>query len=169
MKKLFLLCIILSGILTSCGGPKAFYDYKEDADFQGYKEFSFYDELNTDMQEFDQQRFKQSLDTLLKQKGLTDSGEDPDFKIDFFADYFKSDGGQSNVGVSIGGLYGNMPVGGSELYISITVNFIDVKKDELYWQGVVEASLADKLNPQERAEFFKKLAKKVLSKYPPEK
>ena len=72
------------------------------------------------------------------------------------------------MGVSIGGLYGNVPVGGQKLYISITVNFIDSKTDELFWQAVVEGSLTNKLRPQERADFLHKLAKKALSKYPPE-
>jgi hypothetical protein len=103
----------------------------------------------------------------LNKKGLEPSKK-PDFKIDFFAEYFRSSGGRSNVGVSIGGLYGNVPVGGQKLYISITVNFIDSKTDELFWQAVVEGSLTNKLRPQERADFLHKLAKKALSKYPPE-
>ena len=67
-----------------------------------------------------------------------------------------------------GGISGGIPVGGSSLYMSITLEFTNAENDELYWQGVVEHKFNQNASPEERMYFFTEVVEKALENYPPE-
>jgi len=171
-----LLFFILLGTLISCGGPKAFYDYDEQMNFEQCKSFSFYTNLNTGLNELDEERFVNSLSQILLAEGYQHQ-EEPDFKINFYAEFFEQRN-NNTIGIGVGGgggavgggVSGGIPIGGGvQQYISITIEFANSLNNELFWQAVVESKLDRQLTPEEREEVFLEIAKKALENFPPEK
>ena len=168
---IFLFSILL---LTSCGGPKAYFDYDQKANFNQFESYNFYDQMETGLNELDEDRMVQALNTGLSKRGFTSSAT-PDFKINFYTEVFEKQS-NSSIGLGIGGgggvvgggVSGGIPVGGSRLYMSITIEFTNAVDDELYWQAVVEHQFNQDASPEERMYFFTEVVEKALENYPPE-
>lgn len=173
MKQLFFFLGVIS--LISCGGPKAFYDYDEKMDFEQCQYFSYYTNIESGLNELDEERFVQSLSKTLKDQGYQES-EKSDFKINFYAEFFQ-ERNNNTIGIGVGsgggavrgGISGGIPIGGIKQYISLTIEFTNALNDELFWQAVVESKFDKELSPQEREEVFLEIAKKALENFPPEK
>ena len=73
--------------------------------------------------------------------------------------------GGGNVGV---GVSGGIPIENNKVILEITIDFINVAKDALIWQAVVESKLNPKASPEERRVLFNKIVQKALEGYPPE-
>jgi len=69
-----------------------------------------------------------------------------------------------NVG---GGVSVGIPVGRPNLERIIQFDFVDSKKDMLFWQAISTSSLKEDLPPVVREQKFQELVAKVLAKYPP--
>lgn len=164
---IFLFTILL---LTSCGGPKAYFDYDQKVNFDRFESYNFYDQMETGLNELDEDRMIQALNTGLSKRGFTSSAT-PDFKINFYTEVFEKQS-NSNVGLGVGGGGGaigaGIPVGGSQLFMSITIEFTNAVDDELYWQAVVEHQFNQDASPEERMYFFTEVVEKALENYPPE-
>ena len=164
---IFLFTILL---LTSCGGPKAYFDYDQKVNFDRFESYNFYDQMETGLNELDEDRMIQALNTGLSKRGFTSSAT-PDFKINFYTEVFEKQS-NSSVGLGVGGGGGaigaGIPVGGSRLYMSITIEFPNAVDDELYWQAVVEHQFNQDTSPEERMYFFTEVVEKALENYPPE-
>ncbi|WP_283641526.1 DUF4136 domain-containing protein [Mesonia mobilis] len=168
---IFLFSILL---LTSCGGPKAYFDYDQKVNFDQFESYNFYDQMETGLNELDEDRMIQALNTGLSKRGFTSSAT-PDFKINFYTEVFEKQS-NSSVGLGVGGgggvvgggVSGGIPVGGSRLYMSITIEFTNAVDDELYWQAVVEHQFNQDASPEERMYFFTEVVEKALENYPPE-
>ncbi|GGZ63177.1 DUF4136 domain-containing protein [Mesonia mobilis] len=170
---IFLFSILL---LTSCGGPKAYFDYDQKANFNQFESYNFYDQMETEtgLNELDEDRMIQALNTGLSKRGFISSAT-PDFKINFYTEVFEKQS-NSSIGLGVGGgggvvgggVSGGIPVGGSRLYMSITIEFTNATDDELYWQAVVEHQFNQDASPEERMYFFTEVVEKALENYPPE-
>ncbi len=173
MKPIVLFIFML--VLCSCGGTYVVHDYDEKLDFSGYKTYNFYPEMDSGLSELDQKRLLLVTESLMQTKGFTRS-ETPEIYINFESTVTKEASGNT-IGVGVGGgnrsgvnigVGGNIPIG-SNTYLELTIDFVDVKKDELVWQAIAKKQFHPNASPNTKTYFFQKVIKKSLDKYPPEK
>ena len=69
-------------LLTSCGGPKAYFDYDRKVNFDQFKSYNFYDQIETGLSELDEERLIEALNTGLSKRGFI-SSDNQDFKINY--------------------------------------------------------------------------------------
>ncbi len=168
--KYFLLLLFILG----CNSPQVFYDYDQSVSFSEYSSYAFFPDFRTGLSQLDEKRLIESLDKGLKDKGLVVS-DSPDLYINVYTERFEQDN-RSRVGIGLGGGGGNVgvgvsggiPVGQMDTFLRLTFDFIDVKKDNLVWQAVVEAPFDINASPESRQQRFDKIVNKALDGYPPE-
>ena len=171
----FLKYSILLLIVTACNAPQAVYDYDQQVNFDQYSTYSIFPDFRSGLSQLDESRLMESLRSGLKEKGFVDS-EDPGIYVNVYTEEFQQDN-RSRVGLGIGGGGGNVgvgvsggvPIGQMDTYLKLTFDFIDVKKDVLVWQAVVESPFRFDADPQKRKESFDKIIAKALEGYPPKK
>ena len=173
MKKLFLLLTVAVLFLSSCAGPQYFYDYDQQANFSEYKSYAYYSEMDTGLSNLDTERVFAAIDTVLATKEIVKKSN-PDFKINLYASYTEQPSG-SRIGLGIGGggnigvgISGGVPVGSPNLFMNLTIEFVEWPSNVLFWQTVIESRFNAEMDPEERNEFFRKLIEKALENYPPE-
>ena len=172
MKKSLLLCSI-SLFVLSCATVRVNYDYEKRTDFNAYKSYNFYSNMNTGMSELDANRLLELLEAGLQAKGMHMS-DSPDFLVNIKSSTFQ-EGGSNNVGVGLGGGGGNVgggisfgiPVGQSKISREIVFEFVDENKTGLFWQAISESSYQPNAKPEAREAQFKAIVEKVLAGYPP--
>ncbi|WP_027127074.1 DUF4136 domain-containing protein [Gelidibacter mesophilus] len=172
MKKSLLL-FGLAVLVMSCTAVRVNYDYEKTTDFNAYKTYNYYNDMNMGMSELDAKRFLAALDAGLQAKGMSVS-DSPDFLIDIKSNTFQ-EARNSNVGVGVGGGGGNVgggisigiPVGQANINREILFEFVDNNKSGLFWQAVSESSFQPNAKPEVRESQFKAIVEKVLSGYPP--
>lgn len=165
--------IILAIFVSSCGGPRAVYDYDETAGFSNISTYQIFADLETGMNQLDEQRLITILNEQLAQKGFTTSQE-PQIFVNFYSTEYQTPTSNS-VGIGVGGsgrnvgvgISGGIPLGGPENYRRVTFDFIDVQKDVLIWQAVVEGKFDNNTSPERRAEQLRTLVEEALKGYPP--
>jgi len=168
-----LLRVFLVLLFVSCNAVKVNYDYDKETDFSNYNTYNYYSDMETGLSELDNKRLFNALDIALQSKGLVFS-EEPDFLIDIEGKSFQAPRNTS-VGVGAGGTGRNVgggvsvgiPVGSPKLEQQIRFDFVDAKKDALFWQAISSSSLKENMPPIVREQKFQELTQKVLSKYPP--
>ena len=171
MKYLPIIFFVL--IFVSCSAVRVNYDYDKETDFSNYNTYNYYSDMKTGLSELDDKRLFKALDIALQSKGLLFS-EEPDFLINIDGKSFQSPQNTS-VGVGVGGTGRNVgggisvgiPVRQSNLERVIRFDFVDSKRDVLFWQAVSSSSLKENLPPVVREQKFQDLVEKVLAKYPP--
>ncbi len=171
MKGIFLLVPVL--FFSSCTAVRVNYDYDKETDFSAYNTYNFYPDIETGLSDLDTKRLFNVLDIALQSKGLAFS-EEPDFYINIESKSFQA-AQNSSVGVGLGsggrnvggGLSVGIPVGRPSLQRQIRFDFVDARKDALFWQAVSESAFKENTPPDQREEKLRVLVEKVLSKYPP--
>lgn len=171
MKKLLLLFGFI--ILASCAGTRVVYDYDEATNFSNYARYAYYPEMETGLSQLDEKRLLRVLDSTLLDKGFI-MAEEPDFYVNVSSTSYRAPA-QNNVGVGVGGTGRNvgggisigLPIGNSGMQRSIQFDFVDVAKDQLYWQAVAEQSFRDNASPSVREQQLKAVVDKVFKKFPP--
>lgn len=168
----FIYVFILGILVASCGASVA-VDYDRQTDFSKYTSYNFYPTIESGLNELDDNRIKSIVDSLLQQKGFIKS-ENPQLYINFFARENVTNsrntigigigGGGGNVGV---GVSGGIPIGGRVINQQLTMDFIDVEKDDLVWQAIAEGELKERSTPQQKEAYYLSVIQKILSKYPP--
>ncbi len=170
-----LLRVLFLLLFISCNAVKVNYDFDKETDFSNYNTYNYYSDIETGLGELDDKRLFKALDIALQSKGLVFS-EEPDFLINIEGKSFQTPQNTS-VGVGVGGTGSNVgggvsvgiPLGTSKFERQIIFDFVDAKKDQLFWQAVSTSSLKENLPPFAREQKLKELVDKVLSKYPPKK
>ena len=167
-----LLILVASALAVSCGSAVAI-DYDQQTDFGTYKTYNYFPNLQTGLNELDNKRIIAAMDSLLQQRGFIKENE-PQLYINFFANESISNsrntigigigGGGRNVGV---GVSGGIPIGGHVVNQQLTVDFIDVEKDDLVWQAVNQGEYKEKSSPIKKETYYLKVIQKILKKYPP--
>lgn len=166
--------LVLSIFLVSCGATVA-VDYDKQVDFSKYTSYNYFPTIDSGLSELDDNRIVQITDSLLQQRGFVKS-ETPQLFINFYARESVSrsrntigigvGGGGGNVGV---GVSGGIPIGGNVVNQQLTMDFIDVEKDDLVWQAVAEGEMKERATPQQKEAYYVSVIQKILAKYPPGK
>ena len=172
MKNICFVFIVM--LFVGCGSNKIVYDYDSKTDFTSFKTFNFYDDAGNGMNELDVKRAQVIIENELIRKGFK-KVESPDFLINFTSQ--KMDLGENNnVGVGIGGgrnvgfgISAGIPIGPKKINEELTIEFVDTKTNELFWQGVSIKKIKEKIKPQEREVYLKEVVRKTFEKYPPSK
>ncbi len=165
------LCVLF--LVSSCGSAPAF-DYNTATDFTKVKTYGFYTDLQSGLSEFDEQRIKQALDSLLPTKNMR-SSVNPDMLINFYASEQLAQGSTIGVGVGGGGMNGSVgvsggiPVGGNKIEQLLTLDFISNAQDALIWQGTLVSTYSAKANAGQMKAHYLKAISKLLKGYPPKK
>ncbi|HET8837849.1 MAG TPA: DUF4136 domain-containing protein [Flavobacteriaceae bacterium] len=162
-------------LLFGCAAPQIFYDYDVQTDFSVYKTYNFYTDMETGLNDLDDERVFVAIDSALTKKGIHLSTT-PDFKVNFYASYFEKPSG-SRIGLGFGsggggigiGVSGGIPVGAPDVYMHLTIEFVEWPSNVLYWQTVIESRFNPNMSPEERSAYFQNIILKALEKYPPEK
>tara|TARA_R110002020_G_scaffold474772_3_gene707205 strand:- start:79374 stop:79907 length:534 start_codon:yes stop_codon:yes gene_type:complete len=170
MKTLYTL--ILCALLISCGTTVGI-DYDQETDFSTYITYNFYPTIDSGLSDLDDKRIMQATDSLMQQRGFIKS-DTPQLFINFFANESISNS-RNTIGIGIGsggrnggvGVSGGIPIGGRVVNQSLTVDFIDVAKDDLVWQAVAEGEYKEKASPRQREAYYFNAISKMLKKYPP--
>ncbi|SHJ74562.1 DUF4136 domain-containing protein [Pseudozobellia thermophila] len=171
MRKVVLAAMVL--VTASCKTVKVYYDYDKQADFSNYTTYNYYPDMVTGLSQLDENRLFEAIDAELQIKGVRFS-EDPDFYINIKARFFEPVR-NSSVGLGVGGTGRNIgggvsigiPVGQASQHREIRFDFIDSKKDELFWKAVSESTFNGNMTPGKREARLREIVAKVLAKYPP--
>lgn len=161
--------------LAACNAPNAVYDYDQDINFDQYHSYAIFPDFKSGLSQLDETRLLRSLDKKMKEKGFSIS-EDPGLYINIYTQEFQQDN-RSRVGIGVGGGGGNVgvgvsggvPVGQMDHYYKLTFDFIDVEKDNLVWQAVVESPFDLDASPEKRQQRFDRIVEEALKGYPPKK
>ncbi|GGZ79368.1 DUF4136 domain-containing protein [Algibacter mikhailovii] len=170
--RLFLIAAVL--LLVSCAPIRVNYDYDRTTNFENYRTYQYFADMNTGLSELDTSRLLDALDAKMTEKGYSIS-KTPDFFIDIKSKSYQ-EGPKSTVGIGMGGTSGNVgggvsvgiPVGQGNISREITIDFVDHNKKQLFWQSVSESSFNPNASPEERSAMLKAIVDKVLYQYPPE-
>jgi len=164
--------ILLSTLLISCGATVA-VDYDKQVDFSKYTTYNFYPTIDSGLNQLDDNRIKHIADSLLQQRGFV-RNEAPQLYINFYARESVSRS-RNTIGIGIGsgggnvgvGVSGGIPIGGRVVNQQLTMDFIDVEKDDLVWQAVAEDEMKERATPQQKKAYYISVIQRILSKYPP--
>ncbi|WP_340074342.1 DUF4136 domain-containing protein [Leptobacterium sp. I13] len=159
--------------IISCATPRVTYDYDRNVDYDNYKSYNFYPDIRTGLNQLDDKRFFTQIDSVMQLKGLYKS-EAPDIYVNIIVREYEIPS-QSAVGIGIGtggrntrvGVSGGIPVGSSRIGQEITIDLIDVKRNELYWQATAKGRMPINATPFEREQYYKAMANKIFGPYPP--
>lgn len=159
-------------LLASCGAIRVNYDYDKETDFSDYTTYNYFSDMNTGLSEFDTKRLLNAMDIILKNKGLLFS-EEPDFLINIQSNSYQAPR-NNTVGVGVGGTGRNVgggvsvgiPVGQAKLERQIKFDFVDAKRDVLFWQANSRSSLKENVKPELREQKLQELVERVFEKYP---
>ncbi len=171
-KSLFLIGLLL--FVFSCASVRVNYDYEKSTDFNTYKSYNYYTDMNMGMSELDARRLLDVLDTELQAKGMTKS-DSPDYLINIKSSTFQERRSNNNVGVGVGGGGGHVgggisigiPVGQAKINREIVFEFMDENKTGLFWQAISESAYQPNAKPEVKETHFKAIVEKVLAGYPP--
>lgn len=170
MKTLKFIPLLLLFVLTSCSTVRVVSDYDSHTDFSKYKTFAFYKPGidKAKISDLDKKRIMREIEDNLAAKGMTKS-ETPDMLVSLFTkereriDVYNNNYGFWGYGY--GSWYGDSSVS-SSTEGTLYIDFIDTKKNELFWQGIGKGDLV--MSSVERKEArIKEIVTKILAQYPP--
>lgn len=164
---------VLAFLLISCGASVAI-DYDREIDFSSYRTYDFYPDIESGLSELDTKRILKITDSLLQQHGFI-RNENPDFLINFYANESIRNS-RNTIGVGIGqssrnshiGISGGIPIGGRIVNQNLTIDFVDVKKDQLIWRAESEGEFKERATPEQKEGYYFSVLNKILKKFPPE-
>ncbi len=162
-------------LLVSCGGPRVAYDYDQQANFSEYSSVAIYPEIRTGLSQLDEKRLLNSVESVLREKNLY-GPQNPGLYLNIYTEEYQEQSG-SSLGIGVGGtgrnvgvgVSGGIPLGGSETYLQLTFDLVDVKSDALIWQAVVDSKFDFNAAPEERQKRFDTIVEKALEGYPPKR
>ncbi|NJY63144.1 DUF4136 domain-containing protein [Salinimicrobium sp. CDJ15-81-2] len=165
------ICLFL--LITACGGPRAVYDYDEQANFSTYSTINIYPEIQTGLSQLDEKRLLTSVENVFRERNLS-AGQNPDLYLNIYTEEYQEQSGNS-LGIGVGGtgrnvgvgVSGGIPLGGPQTFLRLTFDLIDVESDVLVWQAVVDSKFDFNASPEERQRRFDQIVKEALEGYPP--
>lgn len=160
--------------VLSCG-PAINYDYDRNADFESYKTYLYYSDIQSGLSTLDERRLLRALDDKLESMGFTKSSK-PDFIINISGTAYETNN-TSSVGVGVGGTGGNtsgsigvsVPINNYKTYDELVIEFVDEKKGTTIWLADVNVVVPNSETPENRDAYFQNLVNKILGNYPPKK
>ena len=173
MKKALCFALVLG--LISCSSIRVNYDYDPDTDFSGYLTYNYYTDMDTGLNNLDTNRLIDAIDAVMQQKGIKLS-EEPEFLINIQSQSFYNPQ-SSSVGVGVGGTGGDVgggvsvgiPIGSRSLERELVFDFVDIQKNQLFWQCVSSSNYNENASPEVKERKINEIVAKVFSQYPPAK
>jgi hypothetical protein len=171
MKKILVLFFVVA--ISSCAPIYVNYDFERGTDFNKYKTYNYYSDLETGMSELDTKRLLSVMDAQMQAKGLTLS-ESPDFYVNVVSSEYENNN-RNTVGVGVGGGGRNagggisidLPIGQPKMNRTILFEFIDEDGIGLFWKAESESGYNPNASPEKRETQFKAIVEKVLKGFPP--
>lgn len=170
MKRLFfyLSLVSLTTILLSCSSVRVSVDYDREADFSMYKTYAFYKPGidAVEISDLDKRRILKAIDNELSEKGMLKT-DNPDILINIFTDEQENINiYQDNFGWGMGWGWG-MPMTqvSSNVEGTLFIDFIDLRKNRLVWQGIGTGILS--LDMDKKEARINEIVRKILKNYPP--
>lgn len=150
-------------------------DYDSKTDFSKYKNYGFFEDVGKGLNEFDVKRVVSTINLEMSNRGFT-TDENPDFYINVISKLSENNN-RNTIGIGVGsggrnggfGISGGIPIGTKKLNEEFTIEFVDSKTDELFWEGTLNSKVKEKRTPKEKVLHFKEIIKIILDKYPPKK
>jgi len=169
MKNLKFIPLLFLLVFTSCTTIKVVSDYDSHADFTTYKTFAFYKPGidKAKISDLDKKRIMREIEANLVAKGMTKS-ETPDMLVSLFTKERERIDVYNNYGYwgyGYGPWYGGHSVS-STTEGTLYIDFIDTKKNELFWQGIGVGDLV-LTNVDKKEARIKEIVAKIISQYPP--
>lgn len=172
MKPFQSLLVILFFTLASCSSVYVNADYDKTVDFTKYKTFAYMKEgINKlEISDLDKRRILRAVDEQMLAKGFIKS-ETPDFLVNIFTKSHEEVSVHSGWGYGWGyGYYpyygyGGYPYVSSSVEGTLYIDFIDAKKNELFWQGIGSGYLTQDVDRKEQR--INEFVTQVLAQYPP--
>lgn len=154
--------------MFSCSSVTVAVDYDKEATFSRYKTYAFYKPGidAVEISDLDKRRILKAIDHELSEKGMLKT-KNPDILINIFTEEQENISiYQDNFGWGMGWGWG-MPMTNVSRNVEGTlfIDFIDVNKNRLVWQGVGTGILS--LEMQKKEERIKEIVQKILQQYPP--
>ncbi|MXV37545.1 DUF4136 domain-containing protein [Flavobacteriaceae bacterium Ap0902] len=171
---IYIICFMLLAFITSCSTAYVASDYDREVDFNQYKTYNFYSNIDwKDMNEFNQKAMLSSIQTELAKDGLTQS-ENPDILIDVLVDERLVKRQTGSVGVGSGsygrglgvGMSVGIPISTKKMQKNYVIEMVDAKNEHLVWQGVYEKDASVRADNQE---IIQQAVTKMFTQYPPQK
>ncbi len=173
MKSYIYILIASALLLTSCATVQVKSDYDTQAIFSNYKSFGFHKQGidKVEISDLDKKRILRAIDRNLTERGMTKSST-PDLLINFSTKAEKNVQVNPSFGYGFGWGWWNPFWFGNTFYDTyetiegiLIIDLIDTSKDELVWQGIGKAPLAE--GPEAKTERVNEIVTAILAKYPP--
>ena len=127
MRYLFILLALI--LMYSCNPIRVTMDYDKAVDFSKFNSYNYYSNMETGLNDLDENRLLNAFDDIMSSKGLSLSS-DPDFFIDISSEEYDTPN-RGGVGISVGGSGRNVgggvtigvPVDGSKFNRIIQFDF----------------------------------------------
>lgn len=164
---------LMTLLFVSCGSTVA-VDYEKGTDWNAYKGYQFYTEMDTGLNALDNNRIIDAADSILQKRGLQRTDYN-DFFINFYVEESLSNS-RNTLGIGVGSGGGNVsvgggvgiPIGGKVVNQRITIEFIEAQVGgKLIWQAVYNGELKEKATPRQKKAYYNKVIAKILAEYPP--
>lgn len=165
---------LLVFVFVGCAGSRTVYDYDDQADFNQYKTFCFFEDIRLPVNEIEAKRIFTQLENAMVEKGLV-YDENPDIFVDIQLNQFEAQ--RNSVGIGFGSfgrhsgisLGGQIPINRNTLTKQFTIDFVDAKNDKLVWRGFYEGNFQSNVEIIQKEQLYIEAFRKLLSKYPPKK
>jgi hypothetical protein len=172
MKSIQSLLVLLFLTLASCSSVTVNADYDKTVDFTKYKTFAYMKEgINKlEISDLDKRRILKAVDEQMLAKGFVKSDK-PDFLVNIFTKSHEEVSVYSGWGYGWGyGYYpyygyGGYPYVSTSIEGTLYIDFIDAKKNELFWQGIGSGYLTQDVDRKEQR--INEFAAQILAQYPP--
>jgi len=160
-------------IFTSCNTVRVATDYDKEANFTEYNSFAFYKPGidKAKISDLDKKRIMRAIEAEMTAKGITKSTT-PSLLVSIFTkEQERVDVYNNNFGYGWGwNPYWNGGFGGSTVSRStegsLYIDLIDMKTNELVWQGLGTADLIV-YDMEKKEKRIKEIVAKILAVYPP--
>lgn len=163
--------LIIGMLLASCGASVT-VDYDKAINFSNYTTYNYYEQIESGLNNLDNNRIMNTLDSLLSEKGYVKS-EKPQLLVNFFSNETISSSGNT-IGIGFGGgkhvgigISGDIPIGSNVINQLLTLDIIDFTRDALVWQAVIASEYKEKATPEEKEDHYQKIIQKALKLFPP--
>jgi hypothetical protein len=172
MKSIQSLLLLLLLTLASCSSITVNADYDKTVDFSKYKTFAYMKEgINKlEISDLDKRRILRAVDEQMLAKGFVKS-DTPEFLVNIFTKSREEVSVHSGWGYGWGyGYYpyygyGGYPYVSTSVEGTLYIDFIDAKKNELFWQGIGSGYLTQDVDRKEQR--INEFVTQVLAQYPP--
>lgn len=168
-------CLVLAVVSMACASIRVDHDYDRAFDFGQVRTYDFYPEMKSGLSPLDQKRIIVILEHQFSAMGWKQDA-DPQIYVNLDSEVFREVSpvqlgvGIGGTGNQLGGAVGvDIPMGdfsSGNLKARITFDLVDAAQMELVWQAVTVSAYFDRMSPEERELWLKKVVDKAFEGFP---